>query len=190
MKRLITGYGRVSGCVALALAMGLNGPARAKDHGKLHVPASLPGPLLSDISAAEYSELKIEPGVTGEVELVRERYENGKVRIERQVTLDGNGNYVNHGVWKMYSPSGDVVAEGHYNFGKRDGLWTRWNGRNDSPTFRELPFTHFKAPFMSQATFVNGKMDGDWVITDANDRKVMVIPFTAGVRNGTVTTWL
>ncbi len=190
MKRLIISYGLLSGCLALALAMSLGMAARAEEQGNLRAPASLPIPLLSDISAAEYSEIKTEPGVAGEVELVRERYADGKVRIERQVTLNGDGNYVNHGAWKMYSPSGDVVAEGHYNFGQRNGLWTRWNGHTDSPTFAEFPFNHFKAPFMSQATFVNGKMEGDWVVTDANDRKVMLISFKGGVRNGTATTWL
>ena len=98
---------------------------------------------------------------------------DGKVRIERQVTLNNDGNYVNHGAWKMYSPTGDVVAEGQYNFGERNGMWTRWNGRKDSTMLNEFPFKDFKAPFMSQATFDNGKMEGDWIITDANDRKVI-----------------
>jgi antitoxin component YwqK of YwqJK toxin-antitoxin module len=190
MKRLFSSYGRASGCVALALAMSMNTAARAEDHGKLRTPASLPIPLLSDIAATDYSEIKTEPGVTGEVELVRERYADGKVRVERQVTLNGDGNYVNHGAWKMYAPSGDVAAEGKYNFGQRNGLWTRWNGRNDSPTLNEFPFKNFKAPFMSQANFIDGKLDGDWVITDANDRKVLLITFKAGQRNGQATTWL
>src|SRR6478735_10050670 len=167
MRRLSTGYRFASGCVALAISMGLNSAAPAEEHGKLRVPATLPLPLLSDISATDYAEVKAEPGVTGEVELVRERYLDGKVRIERQVTLNNDGNYVNHGAWKMYSEAGDVIAEGQYTFGERTGLWTRWNGRSNSPAMNEATFRNFKAPFMSQATFVNGKMDGDWVITDA-----------------------
>jgi antitoxin component YwqK of YwqJK toxin-antitoxin module len=190
MKRLFKNYRFASGCVAMALAMGLNPAARAVEHGKLRVPASLPIPLLSDIAATEYAEVKAEPGVTGEVELVRERYLDGKVRIERQVTLNNDGNYVNHGAWKMYSEAGDVIAEGQYTFGERTGLWTRWNGRSNSPAMNDATFRNFKAPFMSQATFVNGKMDGDWVITDANDRKVMLISFKEGQRNGSATTWL
>ena len=74
MKRLFTGYRFASGCVALAISMGLNTAARAEEHGKLRVPATLPIPLLSDISATDYAEVKAEPGVAGEVELVRERY--------------------------------------------------------------------------------------------------------------------
>ena len=32
-----------------------------------------------------------------DVEVIRERYPDGKIKIERQVTLDADGNYVNHG---------------------------------------------------------------------------------------------
>jgi antitoxin component YwqK of YwqJK toxin-antitoxin module len=190
MKHLFKGYRHASGCVALAISMGMSTAARAEEHGKRHIPATLPIPLLSDIAATDYTEVKTEPGVTGEIELVRERYPDGKVRVERQVTLNNDGNYVNHGAWKMYSPSGDVVAEGQYNFGERNGLWTRWNGRSDSTMLNDFPYKDFKAPFMSQATFNNGKLEGDWIIADANDRKVLMISFKDGQRNGTATTWL
>jgi antitoxin component YwqK of YwqJK toxin-antitoxin module len=190
MKRFFTGYRLASGCVALAISMGLNAAAQAEEHGKLRVPATLPIPLLSDIAPTDYAEVKAEPGVAGEVELVRERYLDGKVRIERQVTLNNDGNYVNHGAWKMYSPTGDVVAEGQFNFGERNGMWTKWTSRKDSPLLGEFPYRDFKAPFMSQATFVNGKLEGDWMITDSNDRKVSIISFANGLRNGTATTYL
>jgi antitoxin component YwqK of YwqJK toxin-antitoxin module len=190
MKRLFKGYRYASGCVALAISMGISPATHAEEHGKLRVPATLPIPLLSDISATDYSEIAGEPGVVGEIELVRERYADGKVRIERQVTLNNDGNYVNHGAWKMYSPAGDVVAEGQYNFGERNGMWTRWNARKDSPMLSEFPFRDFKAPFMSQATFNNGKLEGDWIIADTNDRKALMISFKNGLRNGPATTWL
>jgi len=83
MKRLFTSYRCASGCVALALALGLSPAAKAEHQGKLRVPNSLPIPLLSDIAPTDYSETKTEPGVVGEVELVRERYLDGKVRVER-----------------------------------------------------------------------------------------------------------
>jgi antitoxin component YwqK of YwqJK toxin-antitoxin module len=190
MKRLFSSYTGAFGGVAIAVAMGLNSAAQAEGQGKLRVPNTLPIPLLSDISPTEYAEVKAEPGVVGEVELVRERYLDGKVRIERQVTLNNEGNYANHGQWKMYSPTGDVAAEGNYTFGQRTGMWTRWIGRNDTASYKEFPFKNFKAPFMSQATFVDGKMEGDWIVTDANDRKVMLISFKSGLRNGGATTWL
>ena len=36
------------------------------------------------------------------VETFTEHYPNGNVRIQREVSLDGKGNYVNHGSWKMW----------------------------------------------------------------------------------------
>src|SRR4051812_30429343 len=189
MRRLFTGYRFASGCVALAISTGLNPAVRAEEHGLLRAPTISAAPLLNAIAANDYSEVKTEPGIAGEVELVRERYNDGKVRVERQVTLNGDGNYVNHGTWKMYSPSGDVAAEGQYTFGQRTGSWTRWSTRKDSNVLGEAPFNHFKAPFMSQATFADDKLDGDWIITDSNDKKVMAISFHAGQRNGQATTW-
>ena len=145
MKRLFKGYRYASGCVAIAISMGLSAAARAESMANCECRPALPIPLLSDIAATDYAEVKAEPGVAGEVELVRERYLDGKVRIERQVTLNNDGNYVNHGAWKMYSPSGDVVAEGQYNFGERNGMWTRWNGRKDSPDAERVPVQGFQS---------------------------------------------
>ncbi len=124
------------------------------------------------------------------VEVIRERYPDGKIRIERQVTLDANGNYVNHGVWRLHSPTETIVAEGQYDMGQRVGSWTRWLGRNDSPIFNQFPFNKFKPPFTSQANFTDGVMDGEWLIVDADNNKVMQVSLTEGKRNGLVMTWL
>jgi hypothetical protein len=32
-----------------------------------------------------------------EMEVIRERFPNGSIRIEREVTQDADGNYINHG---------------------------------------------------------------------------------------------
>jgi antitoxin component YwqK of YwqJK toxin-antitoxin module len=186
MKRLIFNERIASGCIALAMAAGLNSAAVAKETGR--APAEFA--YVAELEPTVSSEVKAEPGVNGEVELVRERYLDGKVRIERQVTLNGDGNYVNHGSWKQFSEKGEVIAEGQYNFGQRVGMWTRWLGRNDSPIFKEFPFDKFKAPFMSQVTFVDGKMDGDWIIADVNEHKILVTSLKAGERTGSSTTWL
>src|SRR3954447_3788861 len=144
MKRHFLRYPLASGCVAIAIAMSFGVAGRAEQFS-LRVPAHLPSStmLCENEPTEAAAEVKTEPGVAGEVELVRERYADGKVRIERQVTLNGDGNYVNHGAWKMYSSTGDVVAEGQYNFGERNGMWTRWNGRKDSTMLNEFPFRDF-----------------------------------------------
>jgi len=125
-----------------------------------------------------------------EAEIIRERYPNGKVKIERQVTLDPSGNYVNHGPWKMWDSAGTLVAEGQYSMGNRVGAWTRWHGRKSSPVFNQSPFNRFKPPFVSQANFTEGAIDGDWFIVDADQRKCRQITIEMGKRHGPTITWL
>jgi antitoxin component YwqK of YwqJK toxin-antitoxin module len=172
----------------VALSFGLT--AHAEEQDSEQAPKKLPIALLSNDGSEESIHVSTEPGVMGEVELVRERYNDGAIHIERQTTLDRDGNYVNHGSWKMFSPNGNVLAEGQYHFGRRVGLWTRWHNANDSKLFSEMPFKEFKAPFMSQVNFTDGVMDGEWIITDANDRKVCQISLKDGQRNGLAITWL
>jgi antitoxin component YwqK of YwqJK toxin-antitoxin module len=126
----------------------------------------------------------------GVVEVVRDRYQNGNVRIERCVILDADKNYVNHGSWKMFATGGEVIAEGQYDMGKRLGMWVRYVGRNDSPVLNENPYNKFKAPFISQANFTNGVMDGEWLIEDSDKRKVVQITFKNGERHGPSIAWL
>jgi antitoxin component YwqK of YwqJK toxin-antitoxin module len=190
MKRIFTKTSIASGCIALALAAGFATDTKAKEAASRHEVAEFENIFLGEIEATNYAKASNAFGVIGEVELVRERYPDGKIRVERQVTLNGDGNYVNHGAWKQYSTAGDVVAEGQFHFGQRVGLWTRWVGRNDSTLIGEQPFRQFKAPFMSQANFANDKMDGEWIVIDANERKVMAVSLKAGERNGTSTIWM
>lgn len=173
-----------------AFAIGLGLTAHAAETVKKQPPRDFPYALLSDSDAEHRTELNTDPGVMGEVELVRERYNDGAIRIERQTTLDREGNYVNHGTWKMFSQGGEVIAEGHYHFGRRVGLWTRWHGKNDAEMFKDAVFREFKAPFMSQVNYTDGQMDGEWIITDANDRKVNQVSLKDGKRHGLAIAWL
>jgi hypothetical protein len=90
----------------------------------------------------------------------------------------------------MFAPKGDVISEGQYHFGRRVGLWTRWHGKKDSSIFNEAPFREFKAPYMSQVNFTDGKMDGEWLIMDASDRKISQISLKDGKRHGIAIIWM
>ena len=191
MRRFIFSRWLPAGPAAVTMvALGFGLTAHAKDRDLSHTPKNFPFALLSDVGAEERTQLNTDPGVMGEVELVRERYNDGAIHVERQTTLDRDGNYVNHGSWKMFAPKGDVLAEGQYHFGHRVGLWTRWHAKNDSALFNEVPFKEFKAPFMSQVSFTDGVMDGEWMIVDANDRKVSQISLKNGQRHGLAIAWL
>jgi len=131
--------------------------------------------------------LQAEQGV---VEVVRERYANGNVKIQREVTLDASSNYVNHGAWKMWDPAGKLITEGQFHMGKRVGNWTRWHSRRDSEALSQFPFNRFREPFGSQVNFTDGVMDGDWVIVDGEHKRCQLISLKMGKRHGPAITWL
>jgi antitoxin component YwqK of YwqJK toxin-antitoxin module len=123
-----------------------------------------------------------------EVEVIRERFPNGSIHIEREVTQDADGNYINHGTWKMFDERGTIVAEGHFANGERDGTWNRWYRGSEAELFSTLPYQQFAAPFVSQASFENGKLNGRWGIYDSKQRKISEWQFANGNREGR-STW-
>lgn len=137
--------------------------------------------------SAEPAEMPAEAAQTeeeSEHEVIRERFPNGSIRIEREVTQDADGNYINHGSWKMFDERGTIVAEGHYANGERDGTWNRWYRGNEAELFSKLPYQQFTPPFVSQASFHNGKLHGRWGIYDAKQRKISEWQFADGEREG------
>jgi len=117
-------------------------------------------------------------------ELIQERYSNRAIKIEREVKQDANGNYVNHGVWKMWDQRGNVIAEGQYQDGERDGTWNRWYRTSEVELLRKMPYQEYTGPFISQATFTEGKLDGKWTIYDAKQHKISEWSFADGHRDG------
>lgn len=131
--------------------------------------------------------LDVEPVRPGAIEEVKTRYPDGSVQILKHVAQDEEGNYFNHGVWRLFNPQGQVLAEGQFNDGQMEGQWQRWHPANSSPLFQSPPFTSFTGPFLSTATFVDGQLDGVWIIQDRDKRKIVEIPYRKGKRDGTAT---
>lgn len=117
-------------------------------------------------------------------EVIQERYPNRSIKIERQVTQDADGNYINHGTWKMWDERQNLVAEGEYRHDLRHGLWTRYHAPGQGDLFTKAPFNQFTAPFVSRATFQDGKLHGVWTITDSKNRKLLEIELADGLRDG------
>ncbi len=117
-------------------------------------------------------------------ETVRERFSNGKIRIERQVALDQIGNYVNHGSYQEFNLSGEIICVGQYDMGRRQGNWMRNCSAKDSKMFEAYPYTELKAPFKSSVEFRNDKMNGSWVIEDDQGQVACQISLADGVRHG------
>ena len=86
-------------------------------------------------------------------------------------------------------PQGKVVAKGRDLNGRRQGTWTGRFLPSEVEMFTESPFREFTGPFVSQAEFDNGKLNGVWVIYDSKHRKISEWGYAEGRRNGTWTTW-
>ncbi len=115
-------------------------------------------------------------------DIVREQLTNG--RVERQVALDPQGNFVNHGSYTQFDRSGKVLLTGQYRMGVRIGVWTKNVTDRNAPVLKVYPFSNGKLPIKSTVEFVDGKMHGSWSIEDADNRVLSQIDFSHGVRSG------
>lgn len=137
------------------------------------------------------SEPAEQPTDEPQIELIKERYPNGAIKIEREVTQDAQGNYVNHGLFKTYDERGALTAQGEYSAGKRKGPWIRWyRSVTEAKMLSAQPYQQFPGPFISQATFANDELDGTWTIYDGKKRKISEWHFKDGRRHGPSTWWL
>jgi len=123
------------------------------------------------------------------LEIVRERYENGNVRVERHVVQDEQENYINHGPWRMWDPQQQLIAAGQYMHNQRDGDWSRLYHPNDASLFKTAIFDEFEPPFQSTAPFQSDQLEGTWTITDSRKLKIVEWNFTSGKRHGKSTWW-
>ncbi len=153
---------------------------------QIDVPARPLLPAAPDDAGGELPDGEL-PADQTSVEVVRERYPSGVIRIEREVTLDADGNYIPHGLWRQFDETGRLIAEGRFVESRKEGVWRRLYQDNDTPLLASEPYRNFTPPFISQATFQRGQLHGKWLITDAKQRKIHEIAFVEGERNGAAT---
>ena len=122
-------------------------------------------------------------------EVVRDRYANGKLRVERRVTLDAEGNYVNHGEYRELSDKGELLVTGTYRNGQRTGVWAKFLSGTESPLFKSYPFNKLRPPFSSSVEFDADKMHGVWIISDRDKRIACQVELHDGQRHGTATVY-
>jgi antitoxin component YwqK of YwqJK toxin-antitoxin module len=127
------------------------------------------------------------PEENGVVELIKERYPGGAVKVEREVTQDSEGNYVLQGAWRQFDEQGRLIVDGRYDRNQKLGVWRKFYRGSEAPLLGTAPYKDFTAPFISQAHFHNGQIHGKWLMTDAKQRKVHDIEFCDGQRHGKAT---
>jgi antitoxin component YwqK of YwqJK toxin-antitoxin module len=125
----------------------------------------------------------------GKLEMVTERYPDGKVKIEREVGLNTAGSYINQGSYKLYSQTGEVLKSGDFLNGSQQGKWTQTMATDRGHLFSEGKDSQFVAPFTSEATFQDGRLHGTWTITDSKGQSIIKWSFENGTPSGTWTWW-
>lgn len=148
-----------------------------------------PTPVVQPVTQAPATQ----PAKPAVVQVVREKYPNRAVKIERQVAQDAGLNFVNHGAWTMFDPKGTVLAKGQYTYGKRQGEWSRWFFGSEKGTeaaseggdpLEGTDFAGFKAPILSKAKFVDDAIVGAWSVTDANGKTLFNVDLDKNVASG------
>ncbi|HTQ38103.1 MAG TPA: hypothetical protein VMJ32_03695 [Pirellulales bacterium] len=164
-------------------------PPSASDSGVQHAVATEAAPPAVSNSPTEAAPLNADDKASGSdtengIEVIRERYPDSTVKVERHVTQDSEGNYYNHGLWTEWDEKGRLVGSGEYRYGKRQGRWLRWYGQSEAPMFGGPLYKDFQPPFVGEATFEDGVLNGTWKIFDSKNRKVSEWEFDHGERTG------
>jgi len=157
-------------------------PARYPVAGARQIPA----PPAGHIPAPPAGALKSEQV---RVELVSERYPDGRLKLERYVLQDARGNYINHGTYTLYAPDGKILKKGDFQNGKQEGEWVQHFANDAGNLFSSEQQRGFTGPFVSTATFSQGKMLGVWTIQDAQGKNIITWGFENGARHGQWTWW-
>ena len=180
-----------AGAVGIVVLMGLIAKAeeiekRAATHSTTitvaESPLLVPAPKHKQATSAGDGVLDM-----GNLEMVTERYPDGKVKIEREVGQDAAGNYFNQGMYKRYSPTGEIVKTGEYINGKQHGKWTQVLAKDENHLFSASQDKQWSGPFTSEAMFQDGRLHGVWTIKDSRGQRILQWCFENGARSGTWT---
>ena len=166
--------------VSVASTPSLVSPAAESDGSRPAPQQNVPAPSANPVAAS----------TDGDVETVTDRFANGTVRAERQVALNADKNYVNHGSYVQYDDSGAIVVRGHYRMGKMDGTWSRQFSPSEEKIFVSALPGGVKGLLVAEATFdENGALHGAWAIKTQDQKQLAEWHFEHGIRHGTSTWW-
>lgn len=112
------------------------------------------------------------PGREVRKQKVEDKYDDGKLRSERNVSILSDDTYVNDGPYVEYYPDGQKFAEGKYVGGVMEGKWNYWHPNGEdckTITFKKgKPDGTFEVrradgTLESKQSFKNGIRDGEWI---------------------------
>lgn len=139
---------------------------------------------LDEIGAAVPPPAFLHEHLGEDCEIVTERYPDGRVSVERQVVLNDDEDFVNHGNFAAYARDGSILGTGQYDMGQKTGEWTRSFAKGECQAITPNDAKGFTPPFTSVAAFQNDHLHGDWSIADEKGRTVVHWQFENGQRHG------
>ncbi len=148
-----------------------------------------PDPFVDPAAPAEANRATPLEPLGRQTEVVRERYPNGAIKIERHVTQDENRNYLNHGPWIMWDTAGRVLAKGQFRLGNREGTWLRYYFTPNDGILRHPSLRGYERPLVSASQFSEGELHGVWLVVDAKERRVASWTFEHGKLHGEAVWW-
>lgn len=116
--------------------------------------------------------------------VIRDRDANGRVLVERTVVESSSGDFINHGSYASFDSAGKPARTGAYELGRPTGEWTQFVSQQQITPLLLTAEKGFQAPFFSTATFRDGELDGEWIVLDASQKRVIQWSFAEGVRQG------
>jgi antitoxin component YwqK of YwqJK toxin-antitoxin module len=103
---------------------------------------------------------------------VTEKYEDGSVRVEREVMQLSDDTIVNNGKFVEYYRNKQKFAEGQFVNGVHDGEWTFW---------------HENGTVAKKVKFLEGRPDGSWEVFRGDGSLMAKHGYKNGLREGTWT---
>jgi antitoxin component YwqK of YwqJK toxin-antitoxin module len=114
-------------------------------------------------------EKQVAPPTLVNRQTIKDEYEDGKLRSERQVARFSDNHFEADGMYREFYPDGKPFVEGTFVRGRQHGEWTYYydNGQVNR-----------------KATYKNGQPDGAWEVFRADGTLAAKRGFSDGLRHG------
>lgn len=98
-----------------------------------------------------------------------DRYDDGTIRVERQIARYSDNHFEADGFYREYYPNGQLFVEGQFRNGRQHGEWAYWfaNGQLNR-----------------RVSYVNGQPDGAWEVFREDGTLAATHGFREGLRHG------
>lgn len=132
-------------------------------------------------------------------ETLKEKYDDGAMRVEREVAHYSDNNFAADGAYREFHPNGKPFVEGKFKVGRQDGEWAYYfdNGQlNRKATYTEGKPNGSWEIFRADGTlaakrgFKDGVRDGEWITYDATGKQPLTEEhYVKGDEDGTWKVW-